>query len=249
MSWNTRDVDYDFMIILDGNIILARSSAYIPSRPEDLPLAIPWPSRREVADHVALLSTPTKQSSAFPSFTSPSLSALQPSPFPTTSFPAINPVLDFSPAHPAHSQLLCALLHPTEPSCKRNFLKFWATEWKASARFISIFLAAFNLLKWKAWKRDPENSLFQFAMGVIQGATVISGSIGTAWALTCAFQHYFPRNFLPQSRYLLNGFLSSIFIFAVPAARRAQLGLYVGRLSLDSSWQILKKHNRVKPLR
>ena len=175
----------------DGNLILARSSAYITPRPSDLPAWIEWPSKREVADHVAILSTPTAKSSAFPNFISPSLSALHPSPYPTTSYPRINPVLDFSPAHPAHSRLLCALLHPTEPSCKRNFLRFWATEWKASARFISVFLAAVNVLKWKSWKKDPEGSLFRLAMGVVQGATVISGSIGSAWALTCAFQHYF----------------------------------------------------------
>lgn len=262
----------DFFPLSDGNLILARSSAYIAPRPSDLPAWIEWPSKREVADHVAILSTPTAKSSAFPNFISPSLSALHPSPYPTTSYPRINPVLDFSPAHPAHSRLLCALLHPTEPSCKRNFLRFWATEWKASARFISVFLAAVNVLKWKSWKKDPEGSLFRFAMGVIQGATVISGSIGSAWALTCAFQHYFvsrtlsgpllvddqpahmlipafqPRSFLPRLRYFLNGFLSSVFIFAVPASRRSQLGLYVGRMSMDSTWQVLSKHNRVKSL-
>lgn len=180
-----------FSFSTDGELILSRSSAYIAPRPDNLPSAVAWPSKREIAHHVALLSTPTKTSSAFPTFLSPSLSALQPSPFPTSQYTSINPVLDFSPAHPAHTQLLCAILHPTEPSCKRNFLRFWASEWKASARFVSIFLAAVNVLKWRSWKRDPEGSLFTFAMSVIQGATVISGSIGSAWALTCALQHYF----------------------------------------------------------
>lgn len=173
-----------------GDVIIGRSSAYIPPRPHDLPQEIPWPTGRQVVDHIALFSTPTSQSSAFPTFVSPSLSALHPSPYPTTSHAIINPILDYSPAHPAHTKLLCALLHPTEPSCKRNFLRFWAKEWTASARFISMFLAVVNVLKWRLWKKDPEGSLFKFVMAVAQGATVISGSIGTAWALTCAFQHY-----------------------------------------------------------
>lgn len=173
-----------------GDIILARSSAYIPSRPENFPSSIPWPSKRQIADHVALLSTPTRTASAFPSFTSPSLSALHPSPYPTTSYKEINPVLDFSPAHPAHTELLCALLHPTEPSCRKNLLDFWKREWIASARFVGAFLAAFNVLRWKAWLKDPEKQLFGFSLSVAQGATVISGSIGTAWGRCCILSYW-----------------------------------------------------------
>lgn len=232
-----------------GDFILARSSAYVPARPKDLPASMAWPTRREIADHVALLSTPKKDQTPFPGFTSPSLAALNPSARPTTPFSKINPVLDWSPAHPAHSRLLCAMLHPTEPSCRSNYLHYWATEWKQSAKFVAAITAVFNLFKLRSWKRDPEGSLFRFVMSVCQGATVISGSIATAWAFTCLFQQYFPRNFIPRSRFFLNGFLSSIFIYAVPAARRAQLGVYVGRLSLDSTWQILAKQGKVKNVR
>lgn len=232
-----------------GDFILSRSSAYVPGRPEDLPTSISWPSRREIADHVALLSTPSKSAKPFPEFTSPALSAIHPSPQATTPYAKINPVLDWSPAHPAHSRLLCAMLHPTEPSCRANYLNYWSTEWKRSAKFVALFTAFFNLFKLRSWKRDPEGSLFRFVMSVAQGATVISGSIASAWAFTCLFQHYLPRSFIPRTRFFLNGFLSSIFIFAVPAARRAQLGLYVGRLSLDSTWQILVKRRKARTVR
>lgn len=232
-----------------GDFILARSSAYVPTRPKDLPVSMAWPTRREIADHVALLSTPKKDQTPFPGYTSPSLAALHPSTQPTTPFPKINPVLDWSPAHPAHSRLLCAMLHPTEPSCRANYLHYWATEWKQSAKFVAAITAIFNLFKLRSWKRDPEGSLFRFVMSVCQGATVISGSIATAWAFTCLFQQHLPKTFMPRSRFFLNGFLSSIFIYAVPAARRAQLGVYVGRLSLDSTWQILVKQSKVKNVR
>lgn len=66
---------------------------------------------------------------------------------------------------------------------------------------------------------------------------------------TCLFQEYLPRSFMPRLRFFFNGFFSSIFILAVPVARRAQLGLYVARLSMDSTWQILAKKRKVRSSR
>ncbi|KAN0066386.1 hypothetical protein ACQY0O_000480 [Thecaphora frezii] len=207
-----------------GKVILARSTAYVPPRPAGLPASIPWPAPRQIADTIALLSTPTRTSPAYPSFSAPLLSALNPSHRPTTPYSLINPILDYAPAHPAHDQLLCAVLHPTEPSCWKNFFGFWLREWGASARFVAVFAALGQALAWKRLVKDPETLLFKYAKAVVQGATVISGSIGTAWALTCFFQKYLPHNVLPRSRYFLNGIISSIFILAVPRERRAQLG-------------------------
>ncbi|EPQ32155.1 uncharacterized protein PFL1_00352 [Pseudozyma flocculosa PF-1] len=232
-----------------GKVILARSTAYIPPRPSGLPASIPWPAPREVADTIALLSTPSSTSPAYPAFSAPLLSALTPLDHATTSYSLINPILDYSPAHPAHTSLLCAVLHPTEPSCWKNFFSFWVREWGASARFVAAFAAIGQAFAWKKMLKDPETALFKYAKAVVQGATVISGSIGTAWALTCFFQKYLPRTFLPRSRYFLNGVLSSVFILAVPRARRAQLGSYVTRQSLASTWGILKKQGKVKSIR
>lgn len=231
-----------------GRIILARSTSYIPPRPAGLPATIPWPAPRDIADTIATLSTPTATSAAYPTFKAPALSALTPPKYPTTKYALINPVLDYAPAHPAHSRLLCAVLHPTEPSCARNFLGFFAREWHSSAKFVALFTALTQLVAYKKVLNDPETALFRFGMAVIQGATVISGSIGTAWGLTCFFQHYLPRSLLPTARYFFNGFLSSFFILAVPRARRAQLGSYVSRLSLDAAYSIAKKRRWIKPV-
>lgn len=229
-----------------GRVILARSTSYIPPRPTGLPNSIPWPAPRDIADTIATLSTPSRTAAAYPSFKAPVLSALTPSKFPTSAYPLINPVLDYAPVHPAHSRLLCAVLHPTQPSCSRNFVGFFAKEWQASAKFVAIFTAVTQLLSYKKVLKDPETALFRFGLAVVQGATVISGSIGTAWGLTCFFQHYLPRTFLPRARYFLNGFISSVFILAVPASRRAQLGSYVTRQALDSSYAILRRRNIIR---
>ncbi len=232
-----------------GRVILARSTSYIPPRPTGLPSSIPWPAPRDIADTIAMLSTPSKSAAAYPGFKAPVLSALTPSKYPTTKYPLINPILDYAPAHPAHSRLLCAILHPTEPSCSKNFLGFFAREWKASAKFVALFTAVTQLLSYKKVLKDPETALFKFALAVVQGATVISGSIGTAWGLTCFFQHRLPRTFLPTARYFFNGFLSSVFVLAVPEARRAQLGSYVTRQSLDAAWGVGKRRGWWKRVR
>ncbi|KAK0525469.1 hypothetical protein OC834_003341 [Tilletia horrida] len=232
-----------------GKFILSRSNGYAPQRPQHLPASISWPSQRVIVDHIAQLSTPTRTSPAFPSFSSPLLSALTPSPYPTTDFLSINSVLDYGPAHPAHSSLVCAIMHPAEPSCKRNATEFWKREWWGAARFVAGFAALSNVLAWKKLAKDPETAIFRFLLATIQGATVITGSISTAWSLVCFFQHYLPRSFIPRYRYFLNGLLSAVWILAVPTRRRSELGNYVGRLSLQSSWDLAVKKKKVKPIK
>lgn len=53
---------------------------------------------------------------------------------------------------------------------------------------------------------------------------------------------------LPRARYFLNGFISSVFILAVPQARRAQLGSYVTRQSLDAGYGVAKRRGWWKPI-
>ena len=207
-----------------GKVIMARSTAYIPQRPPGLPASIEWPEPREIANVIADLSERTKTKTPYPSFSAPLLSALTPSEHPTTTLHKLNPILDYSPAHPAHTNMLCAVLHPKEPSCSRNFARFWIKEWVASARFVAIFAAIAQAFSWKKVMRDPETALFRYVTAIVQGATVISGSIGSAWGLTCFSQHYLPRTLLPRLRYFFIGVISCVFILAVPQQRRAALG-------------------------
>lgn len=120
-------------------------------------------------------------------------------------------------------------------------------EWIASARFVAFFAGVTTALSWRKVIKDPETAIFKYLLAVIQGACVISGSIGSAWYLSCCWAgKNLPRTFLPRARYFFTGALSSLFIFAVPASRRTELGLYVGRLSLASTWQVLEKRRKVK---
>lgn len=142
------------------------------------------------------------------------------------------------------------MIHPTEPSCKATLLKHFKTEWLASARFSGVFaLLASVVFRGKRWWKDPETEIFKVVVATLQGATLISGSIGTAWAMTCLLQQYLPKNFMPRSRFFLNGLVAGVWILAVPKHRRRELGLYVGRMSALSSWHILEKRGKVKSVR
>jgi hypothetical protein len=88
------------------------------------------------------------------------LSSLQGKPPPASPYASLNTVLDYAPAHPAHSRLLCAVLHPREPSCTRNFLGFFKKEWLTSAKFVAAWMAALQLLSWRKVVKDPETALF-----------------------------------------------------------------------------------------
>lgn len=145
---------------------------------------------------------------------------------------------------------MCAMLHPTEPSCKQTFINHFKNEWLASARFAGAFALVSSLVfRRKSWIRDPETQIFKVAAATVQGASIISGSIGTSWALICFFQKFLPPSVFPRSRFFLNGFVSSyIWIHVVPPGRRRELALYTARSSLQSSWKILEKKGKVKAL-
>ncbi|CAD6897256.1 unnamed protein product [Tilletia controversa] len=63
------------------------------------------------------------------------------------------------------------------------------------------------------------------------------------------WKHYLPRSFIPRYRYFLNGLIASTWILAVPTRRRSELGNYVGRLSLQSSWDLAVKKKKVKSIK
>lgn len=215
-----------------GDFILRRSSAYVQPRPNGLPESISWPSHRQIADHVALMSTPTPTSAPFPAFSSASLSSLRSSGVPSSSpYSVINPILDWSPAHPSHSRLMCAMLHPNEPSCKVNYLNFWSSEWKQSAKFVALITAVFNVFKWRSWKRDPEGSLFRFAMSVAQGATVISGNIAAAWGESMGRRRHSSADTFHRLHLLVPGIFATLVhaALAILFQRLLLLHLHFGR--------------------
>lgn len=231
-----------------GNLLLSRSSAYIQPRPEHLPASIPWPSQQEIIDTIAQLSTPKQKVAAYPAFKSPLLSALS-AHNPSSAYEVINPILDYAPAHPDHTSLLCAVLHPNNPSCRSVFFEFWRKQWPANLKLVSLVLGAVALARFKTTSSDPETAVFQFGMGSVQAATFLTGFVGSMWATHCFLQEWIPRTLVPKARYFLNGAIASLFMFALPTAWRGVLASYAARYSLFSTFQTLKKRRLIRPVK
>lgn len=91
-------------------------------------------------------------------------------------------------------------------------------------------------------------------------AVFATGSVGTAWASVCAFQHLLPGRVLPRARFALGGAVAGLWAYAlhVPASRRRrhvvvggkgagaapapdtssrQIFLYSARMAADSLWR------------
>ncbi len=95
---------------------------------------MPWPTGREIVDRIAILS-----SLYFPEFYSPKLHGRDVPPLPDNLKP-IQPILEI--AHPAHSKMMCAMLHHEEPSCLVTYTKFIAKEGVNSLKFVGLIYAA-----------------------------------------------------------------------------------------------------------
>lgn len=94
---------------------------------------MPWPTGREIVDRVKILA-----SLYYPEFYSSKLHGRDVPPLPDN-LKLIQPVLEI--AHPAHSKMLCAMLHPEEPSCLVTYTKFIAKEGIDALKFMGIVYA------------------------------------------------------------------------------------------------------------
>ncbi|GAM91482.1 hypothetical protein ANO11243_095330 [Dothideomycetidae sp. 11243] len=225
-----------------GDFILRRSPEYIHTRPAGYPASKPYPSTYDVVDGLASLTK-----IHWPPFTSPIL-------FPNSlAKPAATPALQIvrpltSPAHPLTKHTSCAMLHPSDPSCSRTYLKFWLRSFPATLRIITLIYSAFALLSIRKLLHSPLEMTRRLTERILRLSIFITGAIGTAWGSICLFSSLLPRSFLPSQRFFLSGMLGGSFAYV---ARRGERGnfLYCLRLSLDSVWKVGVKHGWWKGVR
>ena len=195
----------------------------------DYPAGFPWPSSNEIVDGLAELSH-----LKYPPFTSPILfpdikEALPPS------ISAVAPIT--SPAHPSIKNISCAVLHPQEPSCLRTYVIFFLRAFPSLAKFFTLVLALFDLVRYQAYLIDPIKQLDWLSRSVLRTTAFVTGAIGTSWGSICLFQSLFSRTFLPTQRWFLGGFLGGMWAFFHRERGHSQF-TYSLRLSLDSLWKV-----------
>ncbi|CAG8515108.1 9132_t:CDS:2 [Acaulospora morrowiae] len=179
-----------------GRFITSRSSTYVQKRPKYFLDSMPWPTGQEIVERITTIA-----SLHYPGFYSPKLHGRDISTLPDALKP-IRPVLEI--AHPAHNKMMCALLHPNDPSCLATYFKFIAKEGVAALKFMVALQALSLIFKWKTLVSRPNEVLTQFLNGgtqtIFKGATFITMAIATSWAMICGFQNVLPNKFMPISR-------------------------------------------------
>lgn len=131
-----------------SSFILKYSSAYLPSLPASYPPSTPWPTPRQIVDSIASSSR-----SRYPSFSSPLLHPDSANNLrPDAIVAQVLPIL--AGAHPGHSNLVCAFLHPEETSCWNVFNGFVRAEFKAVMKFFAAFAAFGSLTRYKKFLKE-----------------------------------------------------------------------------------------------
>ncbi|KAA8896075.1 hypothetical protein FN846DRAFT_966534 [Sphaerosporella brunnea] len=221
------------------NFITKYSPEYIQPRPVDLSPHLPWPDTFEVLD-----SLPKIASLRFPPFSSPILFP-HGKPLPTT-LTSISPIV--SPAHPAIKSLQCALLHPSEPSCLKTYIHFWASELPRISRFLAAIYCVAWIPRYKKALSDPTLALKKITSATALTSLFITGALGSAWAACCLLQSFLPAIILPKLRFWLAGFLAGLWAAVDRHNGRANF-LYSARIGLVSAWKVLHHKGWVAPLR
>ncbi|CAB4445973.1 unnamed protein product [Rhizophagus irregularis] len=222
--------------------ITSRSTTYVNPKPSDFSDAMPWPIGREIVDRIGILA-----SLYYPEFYSSKLHGRDVPPLPDNLKP-IQPVLEI--AHPAHSKMLCAMLHHEEPSCLVTYTKFIAKEGIDALKFMGIVYTISLILSGKSRPNGGITTILSYAIPeIFKGATFITMAIATSWALFCGFQKILPNKFMPISRFYLNGFIGGMWILVEKPNRRLDIGMYSLRLSIETLWKLLVKQGKVRNIR
>ncbi|KDQ21551.1 hypothetical protein BOTBODRAFT_25987 [Botryobasidium botryosum FD-172 SS1] len=140
-----------------------------------------------------------------------------------------------------HKYALCQAMHPHEPSCVANHVKALIYELASATTWLGP-LGALTTIAFKRRKllSDPGLTLAQWAESTLRNSAVVAGSINASWGMTCVLQRLLPPNKFTRSRWLLNGFFGSMWIFLVPSARMFDLAAYIARLAMLSTWKVYK---------
>lgn len=144
-------------------------------------------------------------------------------------------------AHPLHSRMVCATLHPDTPSCLENFLSSMLREFMNIAKWMGAagFLAVLYKRRGRVLSK-PLPALREWLSYTARSSLFASGGVNTAWGLICLLQRLLPGTSIPRLRFLANGTLASLWILVLPPGRRKGISLYVFRFAVLNAYQVVK---------
>lgn len=220
-----------------SDFILKYTPEYIQKRPGDVSPKVAWPSQTHIVDSLASMAT-----LKWPVFVSPILHPTTPSAahLPLGIDPIISPIT--SRASPMISNLSCALLHPSDPSCLLAYLRQNLLAFPQLCRFFTIYYGALSTLAYRKFLVDPIGAFNRLSGQILRTTAAVSGAIGASWGSICLFAAILPRNLLPRTRFFLGGLLGGCFQFLDRSGAGRTNSLYAARVSADSLWKVGRKH-------
>ncbi|KAF8315814.1 hypothetical protein DL93DRAFT_2078509 [Clavulina sp. PMI_390] len=146
----------------------------------------------------------------------------------------------------AHQWDVCLHLHPDDPSCTINHLKAWRDGIPQVAKWVAGFGALSTLLTFKnRVLSEPIAALKDWLNYLVRGILYVNGSIQTVWAVTCLLQRLLDGNTIPKLRWIINGSIASLWVYALPLKRQSEISIYVARIGILSVWRAYRKHSNV----
>ncbi|KAK9468414.1 hypothetical protein V1512DRAFT_259419 [Lipomyces arxii] len=216
-------------------LMLKLGAGYIPQRPSHYPANLTWPDTTESLNSLRAIATKN-----YPPFNSPILypdSYTLPSDFQT-----IDPIV--SQAHPAIKNLSCALLHPDESSCVREFAKNSLWQFGSSAKIIGAIYGVLALLSVKKMKASLRENVAQTLIAFLRTNTFVTMTITSLWGGLCASQALLSSKQLPFYRTRIIGFVAGLWAY-LDRTNGAAKFLPVARMGFESYWRTLIKTKRV----
>jgi len=128
----------------------------------------------------------------------------------------------------------------------KNHLKAWVdgipqrAKWGAGCGALST-LSGFK----KRVMAEPVAAVREWLDYTIRGILYVNGSVQTVWGVTCILQRIFPGNFVPKNRWIINGSIASLWIYALPHKRQTEISVYVSRIGALSLWRAYLNHGGV----
>ncbi|KAI9893711.1 MAG: hypothetical protein M1814_005927 [Vezdaea aestivalis] len=215
-----------------ADFTMSRAHNYIQKRPQNYPRDKPWPTTAQTINSLS-----TMASLGWPPFISPIL--FPPSASSAAKLPAslsfIEPLT--SSAHPLHTSLSCAALHPSIPSCATQNFTYHLHAFPQLFRFFAGVYALFSIPKYRTLLSSPLKLPSRVLYAAARTSAFLSLAMGTSWGSICLFQALFPGRFLQRERFFLSGFLGGLAAL-VDRKGGKSIFLYSTRASVDSTWKV-----------
>ena len=85
-----------------------------------------------------------------------------------------------SRAHPLITSLSCATLHPTDPSCLRTYVSFWARSFPRIGRTLLLFYSVLMLPRFRALYHAPVQLVGRLLARALRVSAFATGARGLA---------------------------------------------------------------------